>query len=164
MSTIQVHIDKFTAEPAAGRIAPKVTATLDNGRARLAAGPFGWDSDLPASVGGTNEFPSPTAYLLGALAGCAVAFINDTLAPQFDVEITDLSAAASCSADLGGLLGIAGTRPDLGDLGIEISISSPSPTDRVDALQQAWLDRCPIYLALRDANAVAAVFVDVPHD
>ena len=158
MTTIQTSIDRFTADPTAGRTAPKVTARLDNGRAELAAGPFTWGCDLPPGLGGTNEFPSPTAYLLGALAGCAVAFIHDTLAPQFDVELTDVSATASCSADLGGLLGIDGTRPHLADLRVEISISTPSPRDRVDALQQAWLDRCPIYLALRDANKVAASF------
>ena len=46
-------------------------ATLANGRARLSAGPFNWDADLPAALGGENLAPSPTAYLLGALAGCA---------------------------------------------------------------------------------------------
>ena len=68
-------------------IDPEVTATLVNGRARLTAGPFNWDADLPAALGGEDLAPSPTAYLLGALAGCAVAFLRDTLAPQFDVEI-----------------------------------------------------------------------------
>src|SRR5688500_18773501 len=120
-TTIHTTIDKFKAEPAAGRTAPRVTATLDNGHARLAAGSFEWGCDLPPTLGGNNEFPSPTAYLLGALAGCAVAFINDTLAPQFDVEITDVNATASCSADFGGLLGIDLTRPDLADLRVEIS-------------------------------------------
>ena len=157
-TTIQATIDKFAAEPAAGRTTPNVSARLDNGHARLAAGPFEWGCDLPPTLGGNNEFPSPTAYLLGALAGCAVAFIHDTLAPQFDVEITDVTATASCSADLAGLVGIEGAKPDLGDLRIEINISTPSPAERVDALQQAWLDRCPIYLALRDANNVAASF------
>lgn len=69
-----------------------------------------------------------------------------------------MAATASCSADLGGLLGIDGARPNLGDLRVEISISTPSPRDRVDALQQAWLDRCPIYLAVRDANEVDTSF------
>ena len=162
MNPIQGTIDKFTADPAAGRTAPKVTATLASGRAQLAAGSFEWGCDLPPALGGKNEFPSPTAYLLGALAGCAVAFINDTLAPQFDVQVNDVSATASCSADLGGLLGLDGTRPDLSDLRVEITISSPSPKDRVEALQRAWLDRCPIYLALLHANDVTAEFTAEP--
>ena len=67
-----------------------MTATLANGQARLSAGAFNWDADLPAVLGGENLAPSPTAYLLGALAGCAVAFLRDTLAPQFGVEIDDV--------------------------------------------------------------------------
>lgn len=73
-----------------------------------------------------------------------------------------MNATVSCSADLGGLLGIDLARPDLADPRVEISISSSSPPDRVDALRQASLDRCPIYLALRNANDVTAEFTAVP--
>jgi len=88
----------FREDPAKARSAPTVTATLANGRARLSAGSFNWDADLPPILGGENLAPSPTAYLLGALAGCAVAFLNDTLAPQFEVDITDVTAVARCSS------------------------------------------------------------------
>ena len=49
-------------------------------------GSFSWRTDLPVPLGGTNEAPGPTALLLSALAGCAVVFIRDTLAPQLDVS------------------------------------------------------------------------------
>src|SRR3954468_14462253 len=116
--------EKFRADPATARSTPKVTASLVNGRARLSAGPFNWDADLPGSLGGENLAPSPTAYLLGALAGCAVAFLRDTLAPQFGVEIDDVSAVASASSDLRGLLGIDDVAPDLSDLALEISVKT----------------------------------------
>jgi hypothetical protein len=90
---------RFRADPSAAKSTPTVTATLVNGRARLSAGPFNWDADLPAALGGENLAPSPTAYLLGALAGCAVAFLHDTLAPGFDVQIDDVTAVACCSTD-----------------------------------------------------------------
>lgn len=151
-------IERFNADPAAGQISPKVTATLIEGRTRLGAGSFSWETDLPQPVGGHNASPSPTAYLLGALAGCAVAFIHDTLAAQFKVEITELSAAASCTTNLGGLLEVNGTTPDLQQLRIEITMSSTSPTEQVEALQQAWLARCPVYLALRNPNDVEVAF------
>jgi uncharacterized OsmC-like protein len=151
-------IARFTSDPSAGHSTPAVTARLADGRARLAAGPFNWDSDLPPTVGGRNEAPSPTAYLLGALAGCAVAFVTDTLAPQFDVEIDDMTATARCSTDVAGLLGVADADPVLRGITIEIHIASPSPRDRVEAMQEAWLQRCPIYLALRDANPVEVSF------
>jgi uncharacterized OsmC-like protein len=151
-------IERFTADPAAGQISPKVTATLTEGRTRLSAGSFTWETDLPQPVGGHNESPSPTAYLLGALAGCAVAFIHDTLAAQFEVEITELSATAGCTTNLGGLLDVEGTTPKLEQLRIEITVSSTSPAERVEAMQQAWLQRCPVYLALRDPNDVEVNF------
>src|SRR6266568_7877062 len=110
---------RFKADPATARSKPTVTASLVNGRARLSAGPFNWDADLPLTLGGQNLAPSPTAYLLGALAGCAVAFLNDTLAPQFEVEIADVTAVARCSTDQRGLLALDGVAPDLADLALE---------------------------------------------
>ena len=144
----------FREDPAKARSAPTVTATLANGRARLSAGPFNWDADLPAILGGENLAPSPTAYLLGALAGCAVAFLHDTLAPQFDVEIDNATAAASSVSDLRGLVGIDGAAADLTDLKLDIQLTSRSPQDRIDAMLAAWRERCPIYLALLKPNAV----------
>jgi uncharacterized OsmC-like protein len=144
----------FREDPAKARSAPTVTATLANGRARLSAGSFNWDADLPPILGGENLSPSPTAYLLGALAGCAVAFLRDTLAPQFGVDIDDVTAAASSVSDLRGLIGIDGASPDLTDLKLDIKLSSSSPGDRVDAMLQAWTERCPIYLALLKPNPI----------
>ena len=120
----------FRADPAKARSPPTVTATLANGRARLSAGSFNWDADLPAILGGENLAPSPTAYLLGALAGCAVTFLRDTLAPQFDVELDDVTAAASSVSDLRGLVGIDGASPDLTDLELDISSRASRPQDR----------------------------------
>jgi uncharacterized OsmC-like protein len=145
-SVIEKAEAQFGDDPSTAQTAPAVTATLVEGRARLSGGPFTWDSDLPPIIGGGNVAPSPTAYLLGALAGCAVAFINDVLAPQFDVVLDYISAVARCRSDLRGLLGMDGSDPRLTDLSIEINIESSS--QRVDELRQAWLDRCPIYLAL----------------
>jgi len=146
---------RFRSDPSTARSTPTVTATLANGRARLSTGPFNWDADLPAALGGENLAPSPTAYLLGALAGCGVAFIHDTLAPQFDVTIDDLTAVARCSADARGLLGIDGAVPDLTDIALDIRITSTSPDDRVDAMLAAWRERCPIFLALLKSQGIA---------
>ena len=151
-------IERFSADPAAGQISPKVTATLTEGRTHLTAGAFNWETDLPQPVGGSNASPSPTAYLLGALAGCAVAFIHDTLAPQFAVDLTELSATAGCTTSLAGLLGVEGTAPDLQQLRIDITVSSTSPPEQVEAMQQAWLARCPVYLALRNPSDVEVTF------
>ena len=52
---------KFRSDPTTAKSSPTVTATLVNGRARLSAGPFNWDADLPAALGGENLAPSPTS-------------------------------------------------------------------------------------------------------
>jgi uncharacterized OsmC-like protein len=155
---ISATIDRFSREPEAARSAPAVAARVVDGRAELSVGSFTWYADLPAALGGTNTAPSPTAYLLGALAGCAVAFLRDTLAPQLGVRVDDVSAVARCTADARGLLGMDGATPDLGNVAIEITVVSSEPKSRIDALYQAWLERCPIYLALLKSNSVAASF------
>lgn len=140
--------ERLRSDPSSARAVPAATATLANGRARISAGAFNWDADLPVLLGGENLSPSPTAYLLGALAACAVAFIADTLAPQLEVRLDDVSATARCTFDFRGLLAMDGVRPDLSELELEISLTSPDPQDRLDALFATFLDRCPIYLAL----------------
>ena len=154
-SVIRDTEERFRSEPDAARAAPTVTATLVNGRARLSAGNFNWEADLPAALGGTTLAPTPTAYLLGALAGCGVVFVRDTLAPQLGIQIDDVSAVARCSTDARGLLGIEGALPDLSDVEIEIRITSPAPQERIDELRRVWEERCPIYLAITRPNAVA---------
>ena len=139
---------KFRSDPSTAKSSPTVTATLVNGRARLSAGPFNWDADLPAALGGENLAPSPTAYLLGALAGCGVAFLQDTLAPQFGVRIDTITAVARCSTDLRGLIGMDGASPELMDIALDIEVTTSDPGDRVDAMFAAWRERCPIFLAL----------------
>jgi len=158
MSTtlIENSVQRFTAEPQAARSFPSVTASLANGRARLSAGPFNWDADLPPAVGGENLAPSPTAYLLGALAGCAVVFIRDTLAPQLGLQIGDVSAVARCTTDARGLLGMDGAVPDLGDITVDVSVVSSEPEEKIRRLFAIWEERCPIYLALIRPTTVAA--------
>ena len=146
---------KLRADPTAGRTAPAVTATLETDRARLSAGAFSWEADLPLSIGGTNGAPSPTAYLLGALAACGVVFIKDTLAPEFGVTVDGITAVARCKADLAGLIGIEGALPDLTELEIDITVDTPDPDSKTGPMFDAWQRRCPIYLALRNPNAVA---------
>lgn len=159
MSVITESVEKFSADPGTGRITPAVTATAANGHTRLSTGPFNFECDLPPAVGGGGTAPSPTAYLLGALAGCAVSFIFSTLAPQFDVELDELSATARCESSLAALVGVEGAVPDLTGLTIEIAIVSPSPAERVDAMRRAWTERCPVYLSLVRPMAVDVQFV-----
>jgi uncharacterized OsmC-like protein len=149
---------RFNADASAAQQSPEVRATLTNGLARLSGGPFNWDADLSAPLGGGNLAPSPTLYLLGALAGCAVAFLHDTLAPQLGVAIDDVTAVARCRTDARGLLGMQGAEPDLADLELTVTIVSAASDEELARLQEAWLQRCPILLALAKPVDVATTF------
>lgn len=139
---------EWATEPEKAKTRPSVSARLDRQQAVIEAGNFSWKTDLPPSLGGTNQSASPTAMLLGALAGCAVVFIKDTLAPQLGVPIDGIRATVSCSADGRGLLGMDGAVADLCDLSIDLQIESPAGEPAVQRLLDVWQQRCPVYLAL----------------
>ena len=137
---------------------PCVKARTSAGGVELESGPFRWQTDLPGPLGGRNEAPSPTMALLGALAGCAAVFIQDTLAPQFGVQVDSVEATAQCRTDARGLLALDCATPDLADVELRISVRSSDSEEKLHAMQQAWLDRCPVYLALTKPVSVKAGF------
>ncbi|HEU0237115.1 MAG TPA: OsmC family protein [Candidatus Limnocylindrales bacterium] len=142
----------YRTNPDGARSAPAVRGRLVDGKAELSAGSYTWYADLPPALGGTGSAPTPTQYLLGALAGCGVAFIHDTLAPQLGISIDDLSVVARCRADARGLLGMDGAIPDLEAIEIEISVATSASAERLAALEDVWRTRCPIYLAVVNSN------------
>lgn len=147
-----IRLWKEHAEKA--QVKPAVTARADGSQAVIEAGSFSWNADLPGSLGGSSQAPSPTQLLLGALAGCAVVFIRDTLGPLLNVRITDVRATVRCRTDFRGLLGVDGAAPDLED--VELAIEIVSPDERgARSVYQAWLERCPVYLALIKPTKVA---------
>lgn len=150
--TLKATEQKFAGDPDAAKSQPTVVGRLSNGRAELTSGNYAWEADLPPALGGTGSAPSPTQYLLGALAGCAVAFIHDTIGPQLDIQIEDVTATARCRADARGLLGMDGALPDLKDIELEISVASSASAEQLAELERVWRERCPIYLAIKNAN------------
>ena len=156
--TIEATIEAWRKEPGKALGTPVVTARAEDSQAVIQAGPFTWRADLPPPLGGANEAPSPTALLLGALAGCAVVFIRDTLAPQLGVRVTDVAATVRCETDARGLLGLEGAEPDLRNLTLDVTVESPDGDEAVRTIAEVWRERCPIYLALLKATDVAVQF------
>src|SRR5215208_75792 len=152
--TIRQTVRLFEDQPEKAKSTPTVKAYTDGSQAAMEAGPFSWNSDLPEPIGGTNQAPSPTALLLSALAGCAVVFIRDTLAPALGVRVEAVEATAQCEADARGLLGMAGTESDLQNIRLDVIVQSPDGEDNVQRLYEAWRERCPIYPALTKAMDV----------
>lgn len=155
-TVIQQSVQMWTSEPEKAKVSPVVKARTDGAQAIVEAGPFSWRTDVPPSLGGENKAASPTALLLGALAGCAAVFIRDTLAPQLGVRVESVQAEVKCKADFRGLLGMPGAVPDLDALEISIQIVSPDGEEKVQTLYRTWLERCPVYLALTKPLPVKA--------
>lgn len=151
---IENSLRLWSAESEKAKGCPSAVATLEGSAASIVAGSFSWRADLPHSLGGGNSAPSPTALLLSALAGCAVVFLRDTLAPQLGVIVRSIRATASCESDARGLLGMDGVLPDLESLALSIEIDSPEPREKLDGLLAVWKQRCPVYLALIKARPV----------
>ncbi len=156
--TIAATVDAWTKEPDKALGAPVVTARAEESQAVIQAGAFTWRADLPPALGGRNEAPTPTALLLGALAGCAVVFVRDTLAPQLGIRVTAAEATARCQTDARGLLGIGGAEPDIRGVSLEVSVDSPDGKDAVARIADVWQERCPILLALVKPTDVAVSF------
>ena len=156
--TIEETIKTWTDDPDKARGAPTVTARAEESQAVIEAGSFTWRADLPPPLGGTNQAPSPTALLLGALAACAVVFVRDTLAPQMGIPVTAVEATARCETDARGLLGIGGAEPDLRHLTLDVIVESPDGEAAVAEITRVWQERCPIYLALQNATDVSVQF------
>lgn len=155
---IQASAHLWQEDPEKAKVKPTVTGHSDGTQVVLETGPFSWRSDLPPSLAGTNTAPSPTAFLLGALVGCSVVFIHDTLAPQLGVHVESVEAVAQCDADFRGALGMEGGARDLQNIQLTIKVKSPDIEENVQKLYQAWQERCPIYLALINPTRVDTKF------
>jgi uncharacterized OsmC-like protein len=156
--TIQTTIENWTDEPESARGTPTVTARAEGAEAAIRSGSFAWRADLPPALGGTNQSPSPTVLLLSALAGCAVVFVRDTLAPQLGVRVTSVEATVKCDTDGRGLLGMLGAQPDLRNIRLDVTVETPEGEVAVEQIADLWLERCPIYLALMKPNDIAVSF------
>lgn len=163
-TVLQETIRAWQAEPAKAIGRPAVKAYADGPQAVLDFASFSWRADLPTPLGGSNQAPTPTALVLGALAGCAVLFIRDILAPQMGVSVEGVSATAQCEADNLGLFGLNGSAPDLYNFQLTVQIESRESESKVRELFRVWQERCPIYLALVKPQAVNITLeLNAPH-
>ena len=153
--TLETTMKFWSESPESAMSHPTVTARSNGSGVQLQSGRFQMMLDLPPALGGANEAPSPTAFLLSALAGCAVAFIQNVLAPQLGVRVYKVAARASCDSDLRGLLGSPEATPELQNLRLDLEVESPDGEEAVCRLVDVWQERCPTFLALTGAIPVA---------
>lgn len=153
-AVIKQTVESWTEEPEGALARLSVTARSAGAQAVLEAGIFSWWSDLPRSLGGSAQAPSPTTLLLSALASSAVIYVRDTLGPQLGVAIESVEATARCDTDYRGLLALGGVDPALGEVDLRIQVVSSDGERAVESLYRVWEERSPVFLALTRGLAI----------
>lgn len=98
--------------------------------------------DLPKTIGGTGEGPTPTALLLTSFAGClgiVAAYHKD----RFGVDIESMEIEVSGLIDLRGFMG-ENVKPGFTEVSAVIKVKSSSPEDAVRKLIDFVRKHCPI--------------------
>jgi uncharacterized OsmC-like protein len=153
-AVIRETIESWTEEPGRALALLSVTARSAGAQAVVESGIFSWWSDLPRTLGGSAQAPSPSTLLLSALASSAVVLVRDTLAPQLGVAVESVEATARCDSDYRGLLSLDGVDPALGGVDLRIQVVSSDGEEAVAKLYRVWEERSPVFLALRKGLAI----------
>lgn len=151
---IHETVASWTEDPEKAAAQLNVSVRSAGPQAVVDSGLFSWWSDLPPSLGGSGQAPSPTTLLLSALASCAVVFVRDTLAPQLGVRVDHIEATARCDTDYRGILGLGDVAPGLGRVELTIRVTSPDTEPSVRKLYELWEERSPVLLALTNGIAI----------
>ncbi len=107
--------------------------------------------DEPPAMGGGDAGPSPMEYVLAALCGCT-AIIIKMVAGEIGVAVTGIEISAKGTIDPRGFKGSPRVSEHFQQVIERVSLTTDAPPERLEALREAWRDRCPAYNLLKDAG------------
>lgn len=107
--------------------------------------------DEPKELGGDNQGPNPLEYLVASLNGCKGVMIP-LIAKELKFKFSELSFDTKGTVDLRGLMGDPSVSTHFQNLRFQVTIKTDESEERLQALQSAVADRCPVYNLLRDAG------------
>ena len=157
-SSMEAATTYLTEHPDEARYTDSVaTATLIDGLRVRVDGPDGESlaTDMPTSVGGGGEAPSPGWLFRAALASCEATLIAMRAAAQ-GVELRRLEVTVDSESDDRGVLGIDEAIP-AGPLGIGVRVRIEASDTHANGLREIveWgLHHCPVEDAARRAVPV----------
>lgn len=130
-----------------------VTALNDGGtKTKVSVRDFApFHTDEPASLGGSNEAPSPIETLLGALLGCEAVILHG-VAQAISFDYSGIELASESQIDVRGPKGVPGIRPYFEKVSVEVKVYTDEPDARFEILQKNVEFRCPIVNLLRAAD------------
>lgn len=116
---------------------------------------FEYDADHPTQLVGTDVGPSPTEFLLHALAACITAGVGNVAAAR-GIELRRVSSTVTGDIDLVGLLGIdPGTRNGYGSIEMEISIEGDADAGDLAKVVERSVARSAVYDMLTNGTQVS---------
>lgn len=110
--------------------------------------------DMPETVGGSEEAPSPGFFGRAAICGCLAIGIKMTAARE-NLHLDAVCVAIEQDWDHRGLFAMEGASPVPDDTRIAIEIASPEPGAQLRGMVDRALAADPWFLAFRDAQPVS---------
>lgn len=112
---------------------------------------FGFRSDEPVAVGGTNSAPTPMELMAGAVNGCITVTV-ETVAKELGIHLEKVETETSAHMDVRGFQGTADVSPHFADYTLTLRISSSAPESLRADLRTRVEKRCPAINLVRDAG------------
>lgn len=113
-------------------------------------------TDEPASLGGTNEAPSPLETVLAGLIGCDGVMIKGC-ADAMGFAYAGVDFQCQSQIDIRGPKGVPGVRPYFESIDMVIAVYSDEPPERFDRLVRNVEFRCPVMNLMRAADVTLNV-------
>jgi uncharacterized OsmC-like protein len=116
---------------------------------------YAYDADHPAVLVGRDEAPTPTEFLLHALAGCLTAGIG-AIAAARGITLYEVESTVEGDIDLLGLLGLSeGVRNGYEGIRISFKIRGDAPEEKLRQLVERSRDRSAVYDVLSNGTPVS---------
>src|SRR5215467_11944246 len=130
-SAIERGIKALTLKPSLGLGTGRSTTRIKNGlTCEIQEGNWKFLADMPESVGGNTEGPTPGVYGRAALGSClAIGYMMK--AAMMNIPITMLEVEVQADYDDGALLGTANARPGYSEVRYSITIESDAPEEDI---------------------------------
>ena len=111
--------------------------------------------DEPQRLGGSDEGPSPTGYLVTSLAGCT-AVIVDRVARDMKLEIESLKVKSTIVYSPRGIAGQEGYPSQPTEAASEVWLRINADAGQVEALKADYFRCCPVYNLFKAAGCKMA--------
>lgn len=121
-------------------------------RSRASARQFPLVIDEPESIGGTNQGPRPTEYLLAAFCGCTIV-IAERAAAELGVALSAMEVEARGALDQRGVSGEAAVDPCFQTVEGTVRLGVSGGAEALEQIRALVEQRCPLHNTLVRSGA-----------